>query len=146
MSQIASDPADALQVGLYSLLTGDATLDALVVGVYDGTPEDITLDQGEGYVVLGEMFSLPEGTHDSTGRETDAVLHTWTRSESFRAPNAIGARLAALLTHQAATLDALVSGHDVWRVAHEFSQTLDDTEPGIRHRIDRFRIWTSQEA
>lgn len=139
MTQLASDPADALQVGLYDLLTGDAALAALA-DVYDGVPEDVEPD----YVVIGEMLSLPDGTHDANGRATDAVLHTWTRAESHRAGNAIGARLVALLTHQAAALDALVAGHDVWHVAHEFSQTLVDPEPGIRHRIDRFRIRTSQ--
>lgn len=144
MSQVASDPADALQAALYTLLATDVTLGALVTGVYDGTPEDIELDDAEGYVVIGEMLSLPDGTHDATGRETDAVLHTWTRAQSHRPGNVIGARLAALLTHQPGALS--VDGHTVWRVAHEFAQTLVDPEPGIRHRIDRFRIWTSQEA
>jgi hypothetical protein len=145
MTQVANDPADALQVGLYELLSGDATLDALILGVYDGVPEDTTLGEGQGYVVVGEMTSLPDGTHDATGRATDAVVHTWTRASSHRIGNAIGARVAALLTHQPAALGALVDGHAVWRVAHEFAQTLEDPEPGIRHRIDRFRIWTSQE-
>jgi len=133
-------------VGIYELLTGDATLVALILGVYDGVPEDIELADGDGYVVVGELLATPDGTHDGHGRQTSAVLHTWTRAESHRPGNAIGGRLAALLTSQAVALDALVDGHKVWRVAHEFAQTLVDPEPGIRHRIDRFRIWTSQDA
>lgn len=134
----AIDPADALQEGLYDLLTGDATLDGLIGGVYDGAPEEVEPP----YVVIGEMNSTPDGVHGKEGRATSAVLHTWTRAESHRPGNQIGARLVALLTHQEAVLDALVAGHTVWRVEHEFSQTLVDPEPGIRHRVDRFRIWT----
>lgn len=141
MSQTANDPADALQVGLYGLLSGDATLAALA-DVYDGVPEDVEPP----YVVIGEMTSLPDGSHGGTGRQTSATLHTWTRAESHRPGNQIGARVVALLTHQPAALDAHVTGHEVWRVAHEFAQTLVDPTPGIRHRVDRFRIWTTQEA
>ena len=141
MTQTASDPADALQVGLYGLLSGDATLTALA-NVYDGVPEGAELN----YVVLGEMDAQPDGVHNGHGRETSAVLHTWTEAESHRPGNTIGARLVALLWHRHADLDALVTGHKVWRIEHEFSQTLVDPTPGIRHRVDRFRIWSTQEA
>jgi len=140
----AVDPADALQEGMYDLLSGDVTLGDLVTGVYDGVPEDITLGDGEGYVVIGEMTAIPDGVHGKEGRQTGAVLHTWTRAESHRPGNVIGGRLVALLWHRHAALDPLVAGHTVWRVEHEFSQTLVDPEPGIRHRVDRFRIWTRE--
>lgn len=141
MTQTASDPADALQVGLYSLLHGDATLLALA-DVYDSVPEGAALD----YVVIGEMQASPDGAHDGHGRATSVVLHTWTEAESNRPANAIGAQLVALLWHQHVNLDALVAGHKVWRIEHEFSQTLVDPTPGIRHRVDRFRVWSKQEA
>lgn len=141
MTQIAADPADAIQAGIFALLSGDATLAALA-GVYDGVPEGTEPP----YVVIGEMLSSPDGAHDGHGRQTTAVLHTWTRAESHRPGNEIGARLVALLWGQHAALAAVVTGHTVWRVDHEFAQTLDDPEPGIRHRVDHFRIWTSQEA
>lgn len=137
----ATDPADALQLGLYELLSGDGTLGALA-DVYDEVPEDAE----PAYVVIGEMTSTPDGAHGSFGRQTEAVLHTWTRASSHRSGNQIGARLVALLTRQASALDTLVTGHTVWMIEHEFAQTLRDPEPGIRHRVDRFRIWTRQEA
>lgn len=136
------DPADALQAGVYALLSSDATLGALVTGVYDGVPEDVELP----YVVLGEMIATPDGTHSAHGRQTSLVLHTWTRAESHRPGNTIGARLVALLAGREEDLDPLVAGHRVWRVEHEFSQTLVDPTPGIRHRVDRFRVWSAQEA
>lgn len=138
---VYADPADALQVGLYSLLSGDATL-ATLADVYDGVPEDAEPD----YVVIGEMMATPDGAHGSHGRQTSCVLHTWTRAESHRPGNTIGARIAALLSRREEDLDPLVDGHTVWMVEHEFSQTLVDQAPGIRHRVDRYRIWTRQEA
>lgn len=136
------DPADALQVGLYMLLSGDATLDALITGVYDHVPEDAEPP----YVVIGEMLASPDGAHGSYGRQTSCSVHTWTRAQSHRPGNAIGARIAALLSRREEALDPHVGGHIVWMVEHEFSQALIDPEPGIRHRVDRFRIWTRQEA
>jgi hypothetical protein len=136
----AIDPSDAIQAGLYELFTDDATLMGLVNGVFDGVPEDIEPN----YLVIGEVMSAPDGTHSGEGRETGATIHTWTRAESHAPGNTIGARVVALLWHRHADLDQLVAGHDVWRIEHEFAQTMDDPEPGIRHRVDRFRIWTRQ--
>lgn len=137
-----ADPADALQVGVYQLLSGDTTLDGLVNGVFDSVPEDAEPP----YVVIGEMLSSPDGAHASHGRQTSCVVHTWTRAPSHRPGNQIGARVAALLSRREEGLDPLVTGHKVWMIEHEFAQTLVDPEPGIRHRVDRFRIWTRQEA
>jgi hypothetical protein len=138
----ATDPADAVQAGVFELLATDTALMALVSGVYDGVPEGTELD----YVVIGGMTSIPDGAHDGEGRQTVAELHTWTHAEGFKSANAIGARLVALLWHRHADLDPLVVGHKVWRVEHEFAQTLTDPEPGIRHRVDRFRVWTKEDA
>lgn len=140
MTHTASDPADAIQAALFELLSADATLDGLTTGIYDGVPENVEPD----YVVIGEMLSTPDGTHGGEGRQTAATIHTWTRAESFATGNAIGARLVALLWHQPADLTAHLGGHTVWRIEHEFAQTMVDPQPGIRHRIDHFRIWSSQ--
>lgn len=137
----ALDPADALQVGVYTVLSGDATLASLAT-VHDGVPEGVAPP----YVVIGEMMSTPDGVHSREGRQTVATVHSWTRSEGMATANAIGGRVVALLQHRHAALDLVVPGHKVWMVGHEYAQTLDDPEPGIRHRVDRFRIWTTQES
>lgn len=136
----AIDPADALQAGIYATLTADTQLKALVTGIYDGPPEDAELD----YVVLGEMTSIPDGTHGGEGRQTVAMIHSWAEAEGMASVNAIGARVVALLWHRHAELGANVTGHHVWRVEHEFSQALVDPQPGVRHRVDRFRIWSQE--
>ncbi len=135
----AVDPVDAVQKGVFDLLSGDAALALLVNGVVDGPT---TLDPD--YVSIGEALSTPAGLVDREGRSVSVTLHTWTRGEGFKKANDIGARLVALLWHRHADLDPLVVGHDVWRVVHEFHQNLVDPEPGLRHRIDRFRVWTCQ--
>ena len=137
----AKDPTDAIQLGVYTLLSADAPLIALA-DIYDGVPEGAEPD----YVVIGEVTAIPDGVHGLEGRQTSFSLHTWTRSEGYAPGNVIAARLVALLWHRHANLDALVAGHKVWRVDHEFAQTIDDPEPGMRHRIDRFRVWSHQEA
>lgn len=134
------DPADALQVGIYARLSSDATLVGMVTGFYDGVPESAAFP----YVTIGEVTATVDGTHSAPGRAMVATLHTWTRAQSHRPGNQIGARIVALLDHLHFDLDPLVTGHKVWRIVHEFSQTLIDPEPGIRHRVDRFRIFTSQ--
>lgn len=139
---IAIDPADAVQAGLFSLLSGDAQLDGLVTGIFDEVPEDQALD----YVVIRDILSTPDNTHGRHGRQITATLHTWTQARSNRPGNTVGARLVALLTRQHADLDAVVDGHTVYMVKHEFHQNMTDPQPGIRHRVDRFRIFTTQEG
>lgn len=130
-----ADPADAIQVGLYQLLSSDPTL-----RVRDGIPED----QNPPFVTIGEVMSSPDGSHSTFGRQTTATIHTWTRAESMAPGNAIGDKIGALLSAGEEALDPLVAGHVVWMVMHEYTSTQIDPEPGIRHRIDRFRIYTSQ--
>lgn len=134
------DPADALQLGIYSRLTSDAPLMSLVTGVYDGVREFGELD----YVTIGEMTSSPDGVHGVDGRQTVASIHTWTRAESHAPGNTIAGHVVGLLLHQHVALDSVVSGHRVWRVTHEFAQNFVDPEPHVRHRVDRFRIYTSE--
>lgn len=138
----AVDPADAIQLGLYARLSGDATLISMVNGVFDEVPEGVELP----YVTVGEAISQPDGVHGREGRQTVVTIHTWTRAESHAPGNMVAARVVWLLWHRHVELDALVAGHRVWRVAHEFHQSLRDPEPHVRHRVDRFRIYTSQEG
>lgn len=138
---VATDPAWAVQVGLRSLLKSDDELSGLIVDVYDEPPETVDGD----YVTVNDLMSTPDAAHGRHGRQVVATLHTWTQARSNGPGNQIAARLVALLTRQAADLDAHVDGHRVWMVTHEFHQSLRDPNPGVRHRVDRFRIRTAQE-
>jgi hypothetical protein len=136
-----TDPLDAMQAGIRAVLLADAGLVALVgQRVYDEPPEDVPFP----YVHIGESTSIPDGTHDSPGYQVAATLHSWAKARSMRPVNEIGARLVAALNLQEAAVDAAVTGLTVWRVWHEFAQTLRDPDRTIRHRIDRFRFFVHQ--
>lgn len=136
------DPVDAVQVGMRTVLLATSGLVAIVgpTGVWDEPPEDEPFP----YVHIGECTTIPDGTHSGQGRQIAATLHSWARARSARAVNQIGEQLVAALDLQEATLNAATSGVTVWMVRHEFSQTLRDPDRTIRHRMDRFRIYTSQ--
>lgn len=138
---VAVDPLTPVQAGLVALLSGDATLAGLSVGVFDEPPESVDMP----YVTVRDLVSIPDNTHGRHGRQVTATLHTWTRARSNKPGNEIGARLVALLARQDRALDAVVVGHTVYMVVHEFQQNLTDPEPNIRHRVDRFRIFTTQQ-
>jgi hypothetical protein len=138
------DPLDLVQVGMRALLLATPALTAIIgtSGVWDEPPEDGPFP----YVHIGEATSIIDGTHGGQGRQVVETLHSWARAHSARPVNQLGALLVATLDLQHAALDAVTSGVTVWMLRHEFSQTLRDPDPKIRHRIDRFRIWTSQEV
>ena len=138
------DPLDAVQIGLRALLLADVPLTTLIGArsVWDEPPEDEPFP----YVHIGEATSILDGTHSGQGRQVAETLHSWDKARSARNVNEIGARLVAILDLQAAALDAVTSDVTVWMIRHEFSQTLRDPDRTIRHRIDRFRIYTSQEV
>lgn len=139
------DPCEAVQVGIRAVLLGDAQLVAMLSddqSVWDEPPED----EGYPYVHIGEVTSIIDGTHSGQGRQVVETIHSWARSRTAALVNEIGARVVAALDLQHVALDAAVSGVTVWMVRHEFSQTMRDPDRTIRHRIDRFRIYTSQEV
>ena len=138
------DPVQAVQIGQRALLLSDAILTGIIGArsVWDEPPEDEEMP----YVHIGEATSIPYGTHGGQGRQVASTLHSWAKARSAASVNSIGERLVYLLDHQHAALDAVTSGVTVWMVRHEFSQTLRDPDRTIRHRMDRFRIYTTQEV
>jgi hypothetical protein len=129
-------PLGPIQAAVYDLLTGDAALMGLVTGVWDEVPEGTAYP----YVVIGEALEQPEGAHDRFGRQTVITLHVWTDTRGFTATTQITARLVALLDHQPLT----IAGHHHVSTRYEFSQTLRDPKPHLRHIPIRFRIFTEQ--
>lgn len=134
------DPTWPLQVGIYQCLNSDSELSSLA-SVYDIPPEGASMP----YVVISEALSIPANLHNTFRRETSWTIHTWSQKRSNRIGNQIAARVVALLDHQERELTPLVEAHTVVSSRWEFSQTLNDPHPDIRHRVDRFRIITAQE-
>lgn len=141
------DSAEPVQVGIWTLLGSDAQLRALgVTDVYDHDPEPRPYP----YVSVPDAMSTPDSTHDRHGRAVTVRVHTWARGwlreRNERPANAIGARVVALLDHQHEALDAVVAGHEVWMIRHEQTRHIPDPDREIRHRVDQFRINTSQDV
>lgn len=129
-------PLGPIQEAVYEVLSGDATLDGLVTGVFDEVPEGTAMP----YVTIGEALEQPAGAHDRYGRETVLTLHVWTDTRGFARATEITSRLVSLLDHQPLT----ISGHHHVVTRYEFSQTLRDPEPHVRHIPIRFRVETEQ--
>lgn len=129
-------PLGPIQEAVYGVLAADAALGGLVSGVFDEVPETAAYP----YVVIGEALEQPDNRHGTFGRQTVITLHVWSKSRGFAEGNAIASRVVALLDHQPLTV---VGRHHVV-TRYEFSQTLRDPEPHVRHIPIRFRILTEQ--
>lgn len=143
-----SDPAEAVQAGLWSLLRSDAAVMQTVRDVLDEVPE--VNSRQYPFVVVPELTSEPDGTHDDPGRRVRARIHTYARGDvrdrNSRPENAVGARVMALLDHGHKTLDPHVTGHTIWMVRHIESRKVPDADRSVRHRLDVVDIWTSQKG
>lgn len=132
----ATTPLLAIQEAMYAQMTEDEVLMDLLTGVFDEVPEG----QAKPYVVIGEALETPRNTHDGFGRESVVTLHIWSVHRGFAEALGIEAQLVALFDHQPLDTD----GQHTVSVRYEFSQTLRDPEPGLRHIVLRFRISTEQ--
>jgi len=142
-----ADPSIPVQRGIRSLLTADAELMAMVAGVWDEPPERIPDGAPAAWVVFGTKQTTTDGdgVHGQHSRQVILALDTWTRARSSLPGDRVAARIVALLARRPEALDPHVEGHTVWRIVWEDSLSLDDEDREMRHRIDRFRIWTAQE-
>lgn len=140
-----TDPAQAVQTGLWECLRSDPEIMQTVTDVLDELPE--LNSRQYPFITVPEVSSVPDGTHDDPGRRITATIHTYTRGDvrarNVRLDNVIGARIMALLDHGHSTLDPFVVGHRVWMIHHEQSRKVPEGDRSVRHRIDRVSIWTS---
>jgi len=143
MSLPALSPAVPLQAGIFTRLTGDATLMALIDGVFDGVPEDVDGD----YVTIDESIESPDNVHSEFGSITLWTLRIWTKARGHLTGLQIEARIRVLLDHQHVALDALVEGHTVVMAKFESRLALVDPEPpgDTRHVPVTYRFSTEQD-
>jgi len=140
------DPSGAVQVGLAALFMSDPEITQYVTGVLDEVP-DLAARQYP-FIVIPDLMSVPDGTHDDPGRMVTARIQTFVRGDmdvpATRLDHLIGARIVALLDHGHATLDPFVTGANVWMVRHVESRKMPDADRSVRRRMDRVDIFTSQ--
>lgn len=132
-----TSPTLPIQTAVYTLLAADATLTTtLGAGVYDEVPETASYP----YVVVGEAYETPDNAHDRYGRRTSITLHVWSDHDGFSQAATIGSRVVELLDHTPLTVSGWA--HIVTRF--EFSQTLRDPDPNLRHMPIRFVVVTEE--
>lgn len=143
---VTLDPSGAVQNGLRDLFLSDAEIQQYVTGVLDEVPD--LAARKYPFIVIPDLMSVPDGTHDDPGRRVTARIQTFVRGDvdvpATRLDHLIGARIVALLDHGHATLDPFVTGHAVWMVQHLESRKMPDGDRSVRRRMDRVDIWTSQ--
>lgn len=140
------DPALAVQTGLQDLFSSDATIMRYVTSILDEVPDAAARKYP--FIVIPDLLSIPDGTHDDPGRRITARIQTLVRGDvdvpATRLDNVIGARIVELLDHGHRTLDPFVAGTTVWMVQHLESRKMPDADRSVRRRMDRVDIWTSQ--
>ena len=141
------DPSLAVQIGLRDLFLSDAEIMQYVTGILDEVP-DVAARQYP-FIVIPDLMSVPDGTHDDPGRMITARIQTFARGDvdvpAARLDHLIGSRIVALLDHGHTTLDPFVAGTAVWMVRHIESRKMPDGDRSVRRRMDRVDIWTSQK-
>lgn len=130
---VSLSPLLPLQVALYGLF--DAGLE---VATYDFVPESAPYP----YVVLGECIEVPDNDHGAYGSEVTCTIHVWTEAEGFAEGLAIVDDISRILDHQGQGL--LLEGHRVVSVRRDFTRTMRDPNPRLRHCPVRYRICTEQ--
>jgi len=134
-------PLNALQVGIYTRLTGYSALTTALGGsfVYDHVPQG----QDAPYVVIGDDTSVDSDTKTNNGWETTITIHCWDFEKAGRKS------VKALMGH---IYDALhkseanitVTGFSLIYLQCEFQQTfqeqaIEGAGDHYYHGVQRFR-------
>jgi hypothetical protein len=137
------DPSEAVQLGIWQVLKNDPALNTYTRHILDAEPD--VLDYP--YVVVDELSSVPDGTHDDPGRMVEVAVHTWVQGEvrgrNERLDNKIGARVMELTDHRHKELNPFVADHTVWMTRHISNRRVPEADRLTRHRVDIVRVWTS---
>jgi hypothetical protein len=143
---VTLDPSGAVQNGLRDLFLSDPEITQYVTSVLDEVPD--LAARKYPFIVIPDLMSIPDGTHDDPGRMVTARIQTFVRGDvdvpADRLDHLIGARITALLDHGHATLDPFVTGATVWMVRHVEARKMPDADRSVRRRMDRIDIFTSQ--
>jgi hypothetical protein len=127
-----SSPDNALQAGIYTRLTGFATLTALVsTRVYDFVPESAAAP----YVVIGDDTATDWDTKDTQGWEFTVTIHCWDFEKAGR--KSVKTILSAIhdALHQQES-NITVSGFNLVQIRREFQQTFQET--AVEGQNDRY--------
>jgi hypothetical protein len=128
-----ASPDNALQVGIYTRLTGYSALTTALGGqrVYDHVPQG----QAAPYVVIGDDTLTDDDTKSKAGWECTVTLHVWDYQKAGRkSVKALLSHIHDALHQQEANIT--VTGFSLVQIRREFQQTFQ--EPGIEGENDHY--------
>jgi hypothetical protein len=143
------DPTQAVQTGVWALLSSDPQIKQTITNVLDEMPE---LNSREyPFIAVPDPVSEFSGTHDDPGRKVRLRIHTYTkgdtRTDNYRPENLVGARIMELLDRgQHLAFDPYVEDHTVWMIRHIESRKMNEMDRSVRHRVDTVDIWVSNST
>lgn len=137
------DPTLAVQNGLRNLLLSDPEITQYVTGVLDEVPDSSARNYP--FVVLPDVTSTPDGTHDDAGRMVSARFQVFARGdvEERQIGLRVAGRIMSLLDHQCAIIDTFVEDHSVWMVKHAETRRLPDGDRSVRRLMVRIDLWVT---
>lgn len=127
----------ALQQGVFSALTDDATLAGLLGGsgrLYDHVPQGAACP----YVVLGPVTARDWSTAGEEGCEHILALHVWSQASGKHEAQEIAERLRSRLHEASLSL----SGHRLVNLRHEFTEVRRESDGRHVRAHLRFRAVT----
>lgn len=132
-----SSASSALQQGLFSALTGDATLAGLLGGsgrIHDHVPQGAVCP----YVVLGPVTVRDWSTASEEGCEHILALYVWSQASGKHEAQEIAERLRVRLHEASLTL----AGHRLVNLRHVFTEVRRGTDGRHVRAFLRFRAVT----
>jgi peptidoglycan/xylan/chitin deacetylase (PgdA/CDA1 family) len=126
----------AIQVAVRDALLDDNDIAQAVTGVYDYVPETAAMP----YITVGEATETSDNTHNTFGHQTTVTLHIWTRQRGHKQGLELLQQVKKVLDRQPLDID----GRHTVLIRHEFTQTLRDPDPEVRHIPARFRVITQE--
>jgi hypothetical protein len=131
----------AVQAGVYTALTTDATLLTLVPGgIWDHVPQDPTWP----YVRIGELREEPRDTSGTQRRRVAITLHAWSQYHGRAEVLAIVDRIIALLRETTITLTGWTH-EDTTHDATEADEPLIlDDAIEVQHALTDFTVYVTE--
>ncbi len=127
-----------VQAEVYTLLTGDSTLNGLVGGrIYDEVPPSY---DNFPYVQLGTTSEVIDNTFSTTGRVVTQDIHVYSNARGWLESQNILESLTRLLD------EALLPNPGDWATyKNEYAAGQEIREPdGVRHILARFTFWVER--
>jgi hypothetical protein len=134
----------AVQTGVFTALTGDATLVGLVPGgIWDHVPQDPPWP----YVRIGELHEVPRDTSGVQRRKVTVVIHAWSQYRGRAEALAIVDRVIALLRYVELTLVGWVHEHE--DTTHDATDAdepmfLEDEGIEVQHASADFTVYVTE--